>query len=76
MDRKYYSNVFIIYGQEGGLIFSSKDKDAIIARIQEEIFNHQMAKKIDVIGTFQRPEKYKKGIYVVYVVEIEIEEYY
>lgn len=26
MDRKYYSSVFIIYGQEGGLVFCSKEK--------------------------------------------------
>ena len=33
MDTKYFSNGFIIYGVEGGLIFVSKNKEKIIKDI-------------------------------------------
>ena len=74
-NKKYFSNIFIINGIEGGLIFSHAEKNAIIEKIEKRIFSSKNVTKIDVVASITRPEKTKSGFYTVYVVEIELGDY-
>ena len=71
MDKKYFSNGFIIYGVEGGLIFVSKNKEKLIKDIESKILSNKSVIKVDVIATVNRPEKKSKSTYILYIVEVE-----